>query len=280
MLIILKKHDLMKICFIFDQRIIICSLDGESMFDYVLFEKYTKNISVLFIEDNKIVRKEILSLLDELFFRVDYSIDGLNGIEKYSDYYTKNNSYYDLVITDIKIPKLDGIELTKMVFDKNKEQKLIVLSAHSDSKYLMELVNIGISQFIKKPIEINNFLNVVFKICEDIFYTKNIKRTVLNSKIIHLSLETTWDKEYKTIKRNDLNVKLSKKELLFIDLLLSNSERTYTSTELISYIWKDEVYHSPDVKNLNNILSRLRKKLPEVKIENIYGLGYRIYIES
>jgi len=249
------------------------------MFDYMLFEKYAKNISVLFIEDNKIVRKEIHSLLEELFFHVDCSIDGLNGIEKYSKYFSTNKTYYDLVITDIKIPKLDGIQLTKMIFDQNKEQKLIVLSAHSDSKYLMELVNIGISQFITKPIEINNFLNVIFKICEDIFFSKNAKEIITNSKVIHLSLSTTWDKEHKIIKRNEKNVKLSKKELLFVDLLLTNSERTYTSTELISYIWKDEVYHSPDVQNLNNILSRLRKKLPEVEIENIYGLGYRIYIE-
>jgi len=214
-----------------------------------------------------------------LFFHVDYSIDGLNGIEKYTDYYDKTNSYYDLIITDIKIPKLNGIELSKMIFNKNKDQKLIVLSAHSDSKYLMELVNIGISQFIKKPIEINNFLNVIFKICKDIFYTKISDTSTSSSNVIYLSLSTTWDKEYKTIKRNDVKIKLSKKELLFIDLLLKNSERTYTSNELISYIWKDEVYHSPDVQNLNNILSRLRKKLPEVEIENTYGLGYRIYIE-
>ena len=88
----------------------------------------------------------------------------------------------------------------------------------------------------------------------------------------------TWNKEIKKLTINDKDIKLSKKELLIIDFLLQITEKTRTVEELISYVWQDETYSSPDVVNLNNIISRLRKKIPEVDIENVYGFGYKINI--
>lgn len=247
------------------------------MVDYILLEKYTKHISVLFVEDDENIRKEIHALLIEIFFHVDIAIDGKDGFEKYLHYYNENEKYYDLIITDIKMPKLNGVDLSKIIYKENQEQQLIVLSAHSDSKYLLELVNMGIAQFITKPIEINNFVHVVYNISKNIYY-KNCESKVIQNNIIKLTETITWNKELKKLTRNNTSIKLSKKELLIIDLLLQITEKTYTTEELILYVWNDEKYSYPDVMNLNNVIARLRKKIPEIDIENVYGFGYKINI--
>jgi len=247
------------------------------MIDYILLEEYAKDITVLFVEDDENIRKEIHDLLLGIFTHVDVCVDGDDGYKKYINYYDVNKKNYDLIITDIKMPKLNGIELSKMIYEKNQDQALIVLSAHSDSTFLIELVNMGIAQFITKPIEINNFVRVIFNITKDIYF-KNSEEKNVSTNIVKLNENSSWNQELKKLTINENDIKLSKKEILIIDFLLQITEKTRTVEELIAYVWKDEKYNSPDVKNLNNIMARLRKKIPSVDIENVYGFGYRINI--
>ena len=247
------------------------------MVDYILLEEYAKKITVLFVEDDENIRKEVYDLLTGIFPHVNIAVDGEDGFKKYIEYYDANKKYYDLIITDIKMPKLDGIELTRMIYEKYKEQSLLVLSAHSDSKYLIELVNMGIAQFITKPIEINNFVRVIYNISKDIHFKNNEKKDV-QTNILNLNSNAVWNQELKRLTINEKDIKLSKKEILIIDFLLQVTEKTRTVEELIAYVWEDEKYNSPDVKNLNNIIARLRKKIPEVDIENVYGFGFKINI--
>lgn len=247
------------------------------MVDYILLEKYAKNITLLFVEDDEVIRKEINDLLSDIFCQVDLAVDGEDGIKKYQNYHQINGKHYDLVITDIKMPKINGIELTRMIYEQNDNQPLIVLSAHDESKYLIELINMGISQFIQKPLEINNFVQIIYKISKDIFESQT-QTQVIQSNLVELNESTVWDKETKKLRIQDEDVKLSKKELLILDCLLQVKDKICTVDEIITYVWKDELHATPDVQNLNNIIARLRKKMPDVHIENIYGLGYKINI--
>ena len=65
------------------------------------------------------------------------------------------------------MPNVNGIELVESIYKKNKNQKIIILSAYDESKYLVPLLNIGISQFIKKPIIIDSFLETIFGISKE-----------------------------------------------------------------------------------------------------------------
>ncbi len=247
------------------------------MVDYILLEKYAKDMHVLFVEDDEFIRKETHELLSDIFTHVDIAENGEEGLKQYQDFLDDTETYYDLLITDIKMPKMDGIDLTKEIYKINKEQPVIVLSAHSESEYLLQLVNIGISQFITKPIEINSFVHTIFNISKDI-YAKNNENSDIESSLVNLTPALIWNKETKKLTRGKEDIKLTKKELLFIDLLLIITEKTYTVDEIIMHLWKDNEETSPDVKNLKNIISRLRKKIPELDIENVYGFGYKINI--
>lgn len=85
-----------------------------------------------------------------------------------------------------------------------------------------------------------------------------------------------WNKELKQLYFNDELFKFTKKEFLLLELLLKTPEKIFVNEEIISYIWKEEFDKNPDISNLKNLISRLRAKIPSLKIENIYGFGYKI----
>ena len=245
------------------------------MLDYELLKNYSKNISILFVEDDKDIRNETKELLEEIFPIVHLAVDGKDGLDQYLDFYDKHKCYYDLVLSDIKMPNMNGIELIKKIYEQNNKQIVLVLSAHNENEYLMELINVGIRQFILKPLNYNHFLDVIFKINREIYSEKNSEKI---SEFIQLSLELSWNKNTKELIKNNKEIKLTKKESLLISLLLKCPEKTYTNEEIIFILWSDDFDKSPDITNLKNIISRLRKKVPDLNIENIYSFGYKIHV--
>ena len=245
------------------------------MIDYVSLEKYAKDISILFVEDDKGISKKMELLLYEIFSKIEVAFDGNEALEKYYNFYKANNEYPDLIITDIRMPNMDGIELIKHIYKENPNQKIIVLSAHNESEYLMELVNLGIYRFILKPMDYDNFFEIIFKISKEIYMEKY---KVSDKKEIFLKLNDSliWNKELKQLYLDDKLLKLTKKEFLLVELLVKIPEKIFVNEEIISYIWKDEFDSNPDISNLKNLISRLRSKIPALKIENIYGFGYKI----
>lgn len=249
------------------------------MLDYILLEKYGKKISVLFVEDDDNLRKEMGFLLGDIFENVDISMDGDKGFQKYNDYYKENLSYYDLIITDIQMPNMNGINLIKNIYKLNPKQKVLVLSAHNESDYLLELVNIGIAQFILKPVDYDSFLEIIFKVSQNI-YEKKYKKESKNTSFVKLTEELFWNKELKQLILKNQILKLTKKEFLLLDLLLRYPEKVYTNEEIINFLWSGEPNLEIQISNLKNLISRLRKKVPDLDIKNNYGFGYSIKLNS
>ena len=245
------------------------------MIDYVSLEKYAKDISILFVEDDEGISKKMELLLYEIFSKIKVAFDGKEALEEYCNYYKTNNEYPDLIITDIQMPNMDGIELIKHIYKENPNQKIIVLSAHNESEYLMELVNLGIYRFILKPMDYDNFFEIIFKISKEI-YMEKYKVSDKKEIFIKLNEDLVWNKELKQLYLNDNLLKLTKKEFLLVELLIKIPEKIFVNEEIISYIWKDEFDSNPDISNLKNLISRLRSKIPALRIENIYGFGYKI----
>lgn len=245
------------------------------MIDYISLEKYAKDISILFVEDDEGISKKMELLLYEIFSKIKVAFDGKEALEEYCNYYKINNEYPDLIITDIQMPNMDGIELIKHIYKENPNQRIIVLSAHNESEYLMELVNLGIYRFILKPMDYDNFFEIIFKISKEI-YMEKYKVSDKKEIFIKLNEGLVWNKELKQLYLNDNLLKLTKKEFLLVELLVKIPEKIFVNEEIIFYIWKDEFDSNPDISNLKNLISRLRSKIPALRIENIYGFGYKI----
>jgi C4-dicarboxylate-specific signal transduction histidine kinase len=118
--------------------------------------KLSKNLNVLYVEDDKSILEKTSELLNNIFNDVDVATNGEDGIVAYK------NKKYDLVITDIRMPKKDGRDLIKFIKSIDDNQPIIVTSAYNDSHRLMELIELGIDSFLLKPISSKTFFKTIY----------------------------------------------------------------------------------------------------------------------
>ena len=238
--------------------------------------EYTKKLSVLYIEDDFNFREDTSEIFSKLFSHVDTAVDGKDGLEKYLSYFATNNKYYDIVITDINMPYINGIELIKEIYQHDKNQSIIVVSAYNDSEYLMELVNIGIEQFLLKPLSLEEVFEVLYTVSSKIL---NLNTNKKNKGTIQVGDNLFWDSENLSlfIQENEYkkDIKLTKNELSLLKIFIKNGTRLTTLQELFNVVWKNEAYlGSPE--SLNQIISRFRRKVPLLTIQSLYGVGYKL----
>jgi len=126
----------------------------ELLMNFQTLKKLSQNLTLLYVEDDDNVRKSTARTFFKLFKQVDLAVDGEEGLELYNNFFLDNNAYYDIVISDIQMPRLDGIGMSKAIFEINKQQKIIIMSAYSDKEYLVDLINIGVEGFMQKPLAV------------------------------------------------------------------------------------------------------------------------------
>lgn len=124
-------------------------------------QKFSRNLNVLYVEDNVKVQEETSALFNLIFSNVDLACDGEEGLKKY------NLERYDIVITDINMPKMNGIELISKIREINPEQKIIAISAHDEPDILINVMRKGVSSFILKPLNLDEMLSVLYPVCRD-----------------------------------------------------------------------------------------------------------------
>ncbi len=137
------------------------SMDKE-LLDKILKLKSELKIKVLYVEDNDAVREDTVELLKEFFYHIETASNGVEGLEKFK------KGKFDLVITDINMPKMNGIEMIKEIKKIDKRVPVIVITAFSDFKYLVECIKVGVYGYILKPIDINQLLEVLNTVLEKI----------------------------------------------------------------------------------------------------------------
>jgi DNA-binding response OmpR family regulator len=89
-----------------------------------------------------------------------------------------------------------------------------------------------------------------------------------------------WDIQDKILYKDNITVKLTKKELQLVDILCKNINRVVNTDDIINSIWDDIKDIESAVANLKNLISRLRVKIPDLNIENMYGFGYKLRIKD
>ncbi len=134
----------------------------KDLLNKILKLKSELKIKVLYVEDNDIVRKDTVELLKEFFHQVETASNGEEGLEKFK------KGKFDLIITDINMPKMNGIEMIKEIKKIDKRIPVIVITAFSDFKYLVECIKLGVYGYILKPIDINQLLEVLNTVLEKI----------------------------------------------------------------------------------------------------------------
>ena len=209
--------------------------------------KQLSHYTLLFVENESGIRKNFEEYFKLLFKDVFIAVDGLDALEKYQ----KNKP--DFIITDIKMPNMDGIKLVKKIRENDLKTPIVIISAHTDIELLLESIPLNLIKYIVKPLN-QTKLNEVFEL-------------FINNK---QNLEFKYDKEKSEITLNGKIHTLSLKENLFLDKII-NQNRVISYEEIEFDIWDG---HEMTNNALRVFIKNLRKKLPENFIKNIPNHGY------
>ena len=217
-----------------------------------------KNYTVLCVEDEDGIRKRLVNTL-KYYFKDVY--EASNGEEGYYLYYDKRP---DVILSDIEMPKKNGIEMVEEIRKNDFSTIIIMLTAYSNEEYLLNLINLNINHYILKPVVSDNLLNGIVKA----FGKK------LENKIVFTE-ELYFNTEKRELFYKDEIVILRKREKDFLLLLHENKDRVLVYSTIEDYIWKDKVM-SPSA--LKTFIKELRQRLPIDLIINIPQEGYKLKI--
>ncbi len=158
--------------------------------DYKEVFQYTKNLSILYVEDDVNLLEETTEFLNDLFYKVDTAKNGLVGFNKYNEYSERESKFYDLVITDVNMPVMDGMDLIRNIHSVNKIQPVIVVSAYSESSKLIQMIQSGVNNFLMKPIDPEEFMTMLYKISKDIANEKDVIKYRADLEDLNKNLES------------------------------------------------------------------------------------------
>lgn len=225
------------------------------MVDSKLLEQLS-NYTVLYAEDDAGVRKNVAEMLELLFAQVFVASD---GEEAYALFQEKSPH---IVITDIKMPKLNGIELAKKIRKQDENIQIIIISAYTEVDYMLDAIDLSLMKYIVKPITETKLFGALEKFLE----------LQKSSHLIDLKEGWIYNSAQQVIIHEDDEFELTKKESALLEMLLSKkSVLTYEEIEM--ELWRDE-YMSLNALRL--LMKNFRKKLPNGYLKNIQSVGYKL----
>ncbi len=226
------------------------------------------NLSVLYVEDDDMVRANFEQILQRYFKTVYVAKDGEEALAQYNQFKPK------VAILDISIPIMNGLDVAQRLRDDNDCIEIIMLTAYSDHEKLLKAVNLQLFAYLLKPVKKEELNTVLNKLIEKLDNNQRIK----------LGHSYNWDKQKRELFDDGMQIKLTKNEKLLVDLLVRHQDRYYKPCE-ISYQILDET--DDDDMTCNNIvqlISRFKKRMIAQNkdnhffIQNTYGSGYKLML--
>lgn len=137
-------------------------------------KEFLKNLTILYVEDEDIARAQLEKVLKRLFKEVIVAKNGLEGLEKYKKD-KADESKIDLILSDINMPQLNGIEMLEEIRKENDSIPIIFTTARSETEYLLKAIALDTSYYALKPINIDDIIVKIEKVCEKKYYQKLIE---------------------------------------------------------------------------------------------------------
>ena len=124
-----------------------------------------KRLNLLYVEDDDIIRIELSQLLGGFFSNIYVAKDGKEGLRTYLE----NQDHIDIILTDINMPYLNGIEMIKKIRGINSKVPVIFATAHSDNEFLAEAIKLRVQEYIIKPIDVRRLLSLMSDIASILY---------------------------------------------------------------------------------------------------------------
>ena len=218
-------------------------------------------MKVLFVEDDKSIAHFVGKGLKESYFAVDVAYDGEEGL------YLALNERYDLLILDIMLPKVDGVEILKLVRERGIDTPVIFLTAKDAERDIVRGLNLGADDYMVKPFSVSELLARV----------RALLRRVKGERVLKLQVtDLTMDLRTHKVFRGKKRIDLTPKEYALLEYLMRNEGQILTRTMISESIWD---YHFDSLTNVIDVhVYNLRNKIDrgfEPKLlHTIKGVGY------
>ena len=218
--------------------------------------KKLEGLRVLYAEDEDGVRERVAEMLRLIFSEVYLARDGEEAYEFYERFTP------DLIITDIKMPRLDGLELVKRLRSDGYDVPVIIISAHTEVDYMLDAIELSLVRYIVKPITETKLMQALEKFVE------------LSGKKDCIVLADDWEIDFSKgiINSPDESLPLTKKEAKLLRLFIKK-DALVSYEEIEAELWPND-YMSLNALRL--LIKNLRKKLPDGVLKNIQGVGYKL----
>ncbi|EAK5230045.1 response regulator transcription factor [Campylobacter jejuni] len=221
-----------------------------------------KELIILVVEDEIKTRESLINVLSERFSKVIGAQNGDEGLKKFKKFKP------DLIITDIAMPIMDGLDMAREIKEISDDVPIVVLSAYSEKERLLRSIDIGIDKYLIKPVDIEELFKVL-----DCLVGEKIEANML----VKISEEYQFNKTKRTLIHNGKEIVLTKKELAFISLLLKQPGVLVLHEDIKKNVWIGE--HVSDTA-VRTFIKRVRDKVGEDFIKNVPSLGYKININK
>ena len=221
-----------------------------------------KNYTILYVEDDLNVQQNITEYLKRIFNKVVVASDGKEALELYQQ------NRPDGILLDVDIPYINGLDLAKEIRKIDKRVSIIMLTAYAEQEKLLKATELKLVKYLVKPVDLINFKEALKLMSQEI--AEN------NQEFENIGNNYLWHKTNKILYNGSTKVRLSRKEQLLLELLLKNRANSVSFATIMAEVWADEFEREISFNSVKNLVSSLRKKLPNNCIISIYSQGYII----
>jgi len=225
--------------------------------------KKEARFTLLYVEDEAYIRKMAVSFLEDFFTEIFEAGDGKEALEVYHD---KNP---DIIITDIEMPKMNGLELCEEIRQNDSKTPIIIMTAYSHTDYLLKATELNLIKYLIKPIEEKSLLDTL-KVCFEKIESKN-------PSVVNLGNDYRYDTFNHILTHKNEMIKLTTSQSLLLDILIKNQGAVVSYIQLENSIWYDS---SMSKDALRCLVRDVRKLTHKEIIENISKVGYKVKLDG
>ena len=223
--------------------------------------KLLNHMTVLIVEDNE----PLLDIFEQNMRRIFHKVFTATSAEDAEELYEKYRPA--IIFTDINLPGRNGIEFVEKIRKTDQDTKVIVVTSHTDTEYLLSAVTLKLEDYVVKPFDFKRIRELL----------QNYEESLLDKKVVYdfpsgVSIDVTNNRVYK----DGAEVHMTKTEKIILNFLIKNKNRVMDYETIEDYIWAGD---SMSKGSLKTLIYKLRKKLgSDDIILNHKGIGYEIKI--
>ncbi len=220
-------------------------------------------MKILAIEDDRTVGQYVKRGLEEQRFHVDLAADGLEGLRLAS------GGQYDLIILDLRLPEMSGIEVLRNLRDRGLTVPILVLTAQDTVDFKVQALRTGADDYVTKPFSFEELLARVEALGRR---PQQLRSPVL--RVLDLELDTATHEA----RRGSEPIELTPKEYTVLEYLMRHTGRVMSRTLITEYAW--DYHFDPGTNIVDVVINRLRKKIDSGHarklIHTVRGVGYTV----